>query len=452
MNLVWLRKDLRTHDNPALYWAAKEKQGVIVVFIHVLQDLRQHDSAPCQIDYTLRTLADLQASLLKLNIPLLYFQVEKRSQLPTFFQEFIQQHAIDRLFFNNNHEYDEANEQQAVQQQMEKLNVNVSRFDDQVLVRPGKILTGKNEFYSVFTPFKRRFYQVTNQLHDIRILKKPVAQAKRSIEPNSIPKQVNGFSNKLDLSAYNVGETAALKKLKQFCQHSLRQYHQERDLMAEEGTSRLSHYLTLGVLSSRQCIVAALNERAQGGSGMQGVDTWLSELIWREFYRHVMVGFPWVGQHRSFKRQADKIKWPNNERYFQAWCEGKTGVPLVDAAMRQLITTGWMHNRARMVVAMFLTKNLLIDWRWGEKFFMQHLLDGDFASNNGGWQWAASTGTDAAPYFRIMNPERQRQRFDPDNQFVYQYCPEYQKQAPTPLVNLKQSRLEAIAFYKKAGI
>ena len=202
-------------------------------------------------------------------------------------------------------------------------------------------------------------------------------------------------------------------------------YGNARDFPALNGTSALSPYLACGAISPRQCLAAATaadGQRLQAGRA--GPTAWITELIWREFYRHVLVGFPRVCRNRAFKVQTDRIRWRRDEDDFGSWCAGRTGVPIVDAAMRQLLETGWMHNRLRMVVAMYLTKDLFIDWRQGERFFMTHLVDGDFASNNGGWQWAASTGTDAAPYFRIFNPISQSRRFDPDGTFIHRYCPE----------------------------
>jgi deoxyribodipyrimidine photo-lyase len=202
-------------------------------------------------------------------------------------------------------------------------------------------------------------------------------------------------------------------------------YSEARDRMDLDGTSRLSPYLRFGMLSARQAVVSALGAReaASHGEGRTGAETWLNELIWREFYVTILAHFPHVLEH-SFRANLRNIAWENDERAFAAWCQGHTGYPVVDAAMRQLVETGWMHNRARMVVASFLVKDLLIDWRWGERFFMQHLVDGDPAANNGGWQWTAGTGTDAAPYFRIFNPTLQGKRHDPEGAYVRRWLPE----------------------------
>ena len=194
---------------------------------------------------------------------------------------------------------------------------------------------------------------------------------------------------------------------------------------SRNGTSLLSPYLAAGVLSPRQCLHAAID--ANGGTltgGRPGVQTWISELIWREFFTHVLVGFPHVCRHLPFRRETDRVAWRRDKQLFERWKTGTTGYPIVDAAQRQLLRTGWMHNRLRMVSAMFLSKDLLLDWRLGERHFMRHLIDGDLAANNGGWQWSASTGTDAAPYFRIFNPAAQSKKFDPDGTFIKRFCPE----------------------------
>ena len=253
-----------------------------------------------------------------------------------------------------------------------------------------------------------------------------------------------------------------------FTSEQIHYYQDERDLPAKPGTSQLSTYLAAGVLSPRQCLHAALgSNNGEFESGSPGVFTWVNELLWREFYKHVLVGFPRVSRHRAFKPETEYLPWRNAPAELAAWQEGRTGVPIVDAAIRQLLATGWMHNRLRMVVAMFLTKNLLIDWREGERFFMRHLIDGDLAANNGGWQWSASTGTDSVPYFRIFNPLSQSERFDSEGQFIKHWLPELaalnKKEVhnpasagglfgvanyPAPIVDLKKSRERALSAFK----
>ena len=255
---------------------------------------------------------------------------------------------------------------------------------------------------------------------------------------------------------YEIGEEKALEKLENFIDHKILNYKKNRDFPALDGTSALSPYLSSGILSSGQCIFYVFQKYSEDEIG---VKTWINEIIWREFYKYILFHNPRVSKNHSFSEKYDKFPWLNNEDSFISWSKGQTGVPIIDAAMRQLNATGWMHNRLRMIVAMYLTKNLLIDWRKGEKYFMNKLIDGDFASNNGGWQWSASTGVDAAPYFRIFNPITQSEKFDKEGTFIKKWIPEIAaaKNIHDPsteerkemgysyhLVDLKESRKKAI--------
>jgi deoxyribodipyrimidine photo-lyase len=256
---------------------------------------------------------------------------------------------------------------------------------------------------------------------------KPEKQSLLKIESDAIPESVSGFTVPSESlrALWPAGEDQAHQRLAQFADEQIHYYQDERDLPAKPGTSQLSPYLAAGVLSPRQCLHAALHSNnGEFESGSPGVFTWITELLWREFYKHILVGYPRVSRHRAFRPETEYLPWRNAPDELSAWKQGRTGFPIIDAAIRQLLETGWMHNRLRMVMAMFLTKNLLIDWREGERFFMQHLIDGDLAANNGGWQWGASTGTDAAPYFRIFNPTTQGERFDKAGRFIKAWIPE----------------------------
>lgn len=424
--LVWFQNDLRVADQSALYFASQyATSGMLAVYFITPQIWQQHDMAACKVDFILRNLQILSAELKKLNIALLIETVATLEAIPQRLIELAQQYKIQALFYNKQYEIDEKNCQLLTTKKWQQEIGKVFNYDDQLILAPGKVLNQQGNFYTVFTPFKKMWYQQFKSQAN-SLLPKPKKQRALITQPDNIPNKVAEFINHIDLCYWPAGEQAAFEKLNSFLQTKIDLYHQQRDYPALNSTSKLSPYLALGVISARQCLfelfkikkVNQLNELTEGPL------TWVNELIWREFYKHILFAFPRLSMHQPFKLNTKKIIWENDPKLFAAWQQGKTGYPLIDAAMRQLLQTGWMHNRLRMVVAMFLTKNLFIDWRWGEKFFMQHLIDGDLAANNGGWQWSASTGTDAVPYFRIFNPIRQSERFDPDGKFILQYCPE----------------------------
>ena len=261
-------------------------------------------------------------------------------------------------------------------------------------------------------------------------------------------------------------DRTALDLLDDFIEDKMAHYKTDRDLPAVDGTSRLSPYLNIGVISVRQCMQAIFKDGYFQIEDL-GQQTWLDELLWREFYLQTLFDFPRVSKHQPFKKNTNRIQWRNAPEDLAAWQQGQTGIPIVDAGMRQMLATGWMHNRVRMITAMFLCKNLLIDWRLGESWFMQHLIDGDLAANNGGWQWCASTGMDAVPYFRIFNPVSQSLKFDPNGDYIREWVPELahldaksihepyarnpdlQLDYPKPIVDLKASRVRAIEAFKQ---
>ncbi|CAM5189146.1 cryptochrome/photolyase family protein [Alishewanella longhuensis] len=286
---------------------------------------------------------------------------------------------------------------------------------------PGTVLTQQGEIYKVFTPFKRNWLAKL-AASGVQCFTKPAAQKPFNLKLPALPLMEEGDNSS---AAWSVAELDVLNRMRSFCQQRVQDYASARDFPAVDGTSSLSAYLAIGVLSAQQCVARLQHEAAQQlEQEKSGASIWLSELIWRDFYKHILVAFPKLIKHQAFQPETDKINWPNNAALFEAWCNGETGYPIVDAAMRQLNETGWMHNRLRMITASFLVKDLHIDWRWGERYFMSKLIDGDFAANNGGWQWAASTGTDAAPYFRIFNPVTQSERFDPSGDFIRRYLPQ----------------------------
>lgn len=429
MNLMWFRSDLRVHDNPALY-AAAQADATMAVYCLTPAQWQIHNVAPIQQDLILRQLDTLAQALAALNIPLMVINANDFSGVPAALDKLVKQHDIKQVFFNYEYEWNEAQLTELVSAKLAVNHINVHGWHDQCLIPPGEIKNKQGSFYKVFTAFKNEYLAQLNE-KSRPVYRKPAKQDALAIQANISELHRTTINGVTDVSAeqkqtwqtdWPAGEDHALALLEQFIDESIYSYQQQRDIPSVSGTSKLSAYLTLGAISVRQCFQAALTQ--PHGLDQDGVKTWVVELIWRDFYRHLMVAFPEICRFKPFKANTDQLPWKNDSALFKAWCDGRTGFPLVDAAMRQMVSTGWMHNRLRMVAAMFLTKHLFIDWRLGEQFFMQHLVDGDLASNNGGWQWSASTGVDSVPYFRIFNPVRQSQRFDTSGTFIRHYVPE----------------------------
>jgi deoxyribodipyrimidine photo-lyase len=469
MKAIWFRNDLRTQDNPALYFglqsSRKVKVPLIAIFCSQTEQWQRHDMAACKQFLIKESLYKLQQQLTQLRIPLLVLDCPFFSETPNKLSQLCQQQGITELFVNREYEWNERQRDAKVQQRLQP-EVNIQWFDDQCMLAPMSVMKPNQTPYTVFTPFSKRWKQCyQSQPH--APLPKPKPQPAFHFEVTAWPKSLQSLQPTAANQYWEGGEPAALRALEIFIGNDLHQYHQQRDRPDLDSTSKLSAHLSIGTISANQCLQAALNEqqgdimRAQTGSAI-----WINELIWRDFYRHLLIHFPRLSQHRAFKQNTEHLPWRTDKKAFDAWCQGKTGIPIIDAAMRQLLATGWMHNRLRMITAMFLTKHLLIDWRKGEKWFMQHLVDGDLASNNGGWQWSASTGTDAVPYFRIFNPTTQSQKFDPQGSFIRKYLPELahlkdkevhdpsksqrkQTQYPAPIVDLKVGRERALDAFKR---
>jgi len=432
--LIWFRADLRCHDNPALFQACQaataKGQPVLAVFILTPQQWLEHGQGSNQTHFLLRNLASLSQRLNALNISLKFIQAADFQAVPQKLADFCAQHQISDIYCNRQYEWNERQRDLAVEQKLSESAVSLHSFTDQVIFSPGQILTGKGDYYTVFTPFYRNWIsQLTPEM--LQPLPSPERQLSGQLQPDLLPELPELPAPDQPLQQlWAAGETAALQGLNEFCDEGLKDYASLRDWPALKGTSGLSAWLALGVLSPRQCLAAAW-QASQGRitDKNTGAGVWVSELVWREFYRHLLVGFPRISRGKAFKPETEKLAWrslelPEVQQQFHAWKEGRTGFPLVDAAMRQLKQTGWMHNRLRMLTAMFLSKHLLIDWRIGEAYFAQQLVDWDLAANNGGWQWAASTGTDAVPYFRLFNPYSQSKRFDPEGEFIRRWVPE----------------------------
>jgi len=436
-NLVWFRRDLRLKDNTALANACKDADdGVVAVFYITPDQWAEHDDAHLKVDFWLRNLEALSKSLTEINIPLLIEKCNRFSDVPAAILALAKKNDCGDIFLNREYEVNELDRDKSVVRVAKDVNIGLHQFHDRVIVPPRGIKTKDDRFYSVFTPYRKQWDKIAADFTAVQ--NKPRKQKAVDVKPADVPERINGFHfADLPKELWPAGEDEADRRLTNFLR-KIDDYGEARDVPSTDGTSQLSPYLAAGVLSPRQCLSRAItaNGGAVGGEG--GASTWISELTWRDFYTHVMVGFPRVSKDLPFKEKTKKLRWRSSKKELEAWKNGQTGYPIVDAGMRQLNQMGWMHNRLRMVTAMFLTKNLLIDWREGEKYFMEKLIDGDLAANNGGWQWSASTGTDSVPYFRIFSPFSQSKRFDPEALFIKQMCPELEEVPSKAIHDLKK--------------
>jgi len=431
-SLVWFRNDLRVDDNPALYDACAHGD-VIAVFCLCNRQWRSHDTGDNRFAFLLDSLHALAGDLHGLGIPLRLVTEPWFDGLATRLVKVAQSAQADTLAFNEEYPLNERVRDSQVRRAFEAAGMAVTAHHGGTLQPPGTVMTNSGEPYTVFTPFKRRWLGQCNG-SVIDPLPRPRRQRRPKIDDSSLPEQTDGVRRDRVAQQWPGGPREAQRRLDDFIDNRAARYQEDGDFPGIDGTSSLSPYLSVGSISARACLHAAFQAndgRLHGGSA--GLSNWISELIWRDFYRHVTAHFPHVSRGQAFRRELDALPWRHAPAELAAWQAGRTGYPLVDAAMRQLNATGWMHNRLRMVTAMFLSKHLLLDWRLGERYFMEQLVDGDFAANNGGWQWSASTGTDAAPYFRIFNPFTQAKRFDPEGTFVRRYVPEL-ADAPTRAV------------------
>ncbi|WP_330114438.1 deoxyribodipyrimidine photo-lyase [Pseudomonas sp. JS3066] len=466
--LIWFRTDLRVQDNTALQ-AALTAGPTLALYLITPGQWQTHDDAPAKVDFWMRNLSELAWALDRLNVPLLIRHADTWAEAPQVVRQLCHDFDIGSVQVNEEYGINEAQRDHQVAELLAADSIVLQSHLDQLLFRPGSVLTQSGTCFQVFSQFRKVCYQ---RLHTAlpSCLLPPRPQEELDIPSDTPPMSVEGFPIPPESlrQLWPAGEEAARERLDTFALEELWCYEERRDFPAVPGTSQISPYLAAGVLSPRQCLHAALrNNLGEFDSGNPGAVCWINELLWREFYKHILVAFPRVSRHRPFRRETEALAWRRAPEDLEAWQQGRTGIPIVDAAMRQLLATGWMHNRLRMIVAMFLTKNLLIDWREGERWFMRNLIDGDLAANNGGWQWSASTGTDAAPYFRIFNPINQSQKFDPDGRFLRHWLPELAHLDkrdihnpaglgglfgvtgyPPPLVDLSASRDRALAAFR----
>ncbi|MFD2228778.1 deoxyribodipyrimidine photo-lyase [Alkalimarinus sediminis] len=421
-NIVWFRSDLRVYDNPALS-AAMQSGSVVAVYLLAQNQWHQHSLSPAKRALIVAQIKTLSAQLDKLNVPLKVIAADGFNDFPDILSEQALKLGASRIYCNIEYELNEKRCAQAVSTQLKTVNVELVEFHDSCMIQPGQVRTKQGECYKVYSAFKREFIEQYGRFAR-PILNRPTQQSATGLASDLTVLEEVAVEHKW-LELWPAGEDEAHDRLNTFVEGHIKEYDKKRDIPSIEGTSQISPYLAIGALSTTQCMHAALSlTEGRFDSGRSGVLVWINELIWREFYRHLLDEYPRLSMHKPFKLDTDRLPWKYDQALFNAWAEGRTGYPIVDAAMRQLSQTGWMHNRLRMITAMFLTKHLFIDWRLGEKYFMEQLVDGDLAANNGGWQWSASTGVDAVPYFRIFNPTRQSQRFDPNGDFIRRYLPE----------------------------
>ena len=464
-SVCWIRRDLRLNDNIALSSAIAQSKEVVLVFVfdsNILGKLKNKNDR--RITFIYESLLELDQDLREKGSALVVLQGDPKIEIPQFSKRI----KANAIFVNRDYEPYAKKRDKAVQNICKKLGIVFNDYKDHVIFEGNELLNQSGKPYKVFTPYKNKWLVELNKTHYQN--HKPNLKGLSSIK--KLRGELSDWSfNTIGFNSVKLwlkpGQSAAENQLKQFLPH-LNTYDKYRDYpFITNGTSHLSVHLRFGTLSIRSLVRVALN------STNSGAKTWLSELIWRDFYQMILDQFPHVVKG-CFNQKYEQIHWPGVERHFTLWCQGMTGFPIIDSAMRCFNQTGWMHNRLRMIVASFLTKDLLVDWRKGEKWFAKYLLDFDLASNNGGWQWCASTGCDAQPYFRIFNPITQSKKFDPTGNFIRKYLPElnnfsnkhihwphladreaqiklgciFGKNYPKPIVDHTEQRIKALQLFK----
>lgn len=428
INIFWFRRDLRLTDNAGLYQALSSGKKVLPIFIFDTEILdKLEDKKDKRVTFIYKAISEIREKLgsLKSTIDVRY------GKPVNIFKQLVSDYEIESVFTNHDYEPYALKRDGEIKKLLSSSGISFHTFKDHVIFERLEVCKDDGTPYTVFTPYSKKWkatlkksdYQpwITENKFDQFVKLKPL---------KLITLKEMGFEE-VDMEFPSVEVKSEL----------IKKYQQQRDFPSADGTSRMGVHLRFGTVSIRELVRQSMNLS----------ETYLNELIWRDFYQMVLANFPRVGQGLTFKPEYESIPWRNNEKEFKRWCAGETGYPIVDAGMRELNETGFMHNRVRMIVASFLTKHLLIDWKWGEAYFADKLLDFDFASNNGGWQWAAGTGCDAAPYFRVFNPYLQTKKFDPDLKYIRKWVPELETMNyPAPIVEHEFARKRVLEVYSKA--
>jgi deoxyribodipyrimidine photo-lyase len=429
INIIWFRRDLRLTDNAALYHALKGNNPVLPIFIFDRNILDKLDNkTDRRVEFIHAALGEMQNQLKQLGSCMEVYDgfPEKIIEL------LLEKYTIEKVFTNHDYEPYAVERDLRIRKILERKAASFHTFKDHVIFEKEEVIKDDGTPYTVFTPYANKWKKKLNAFYLNSYPSEKYFAKFYQQKEKRIPS--------LESIGFEKGD--GMFPSRDLADAVIRHYKETRDFPClEKGTSKMGVHLRFGTISIR-----SLARRAQKLN-----ETYLNELIWRDFYHAILWHFPKVGMGKSFKPAYEMIEWRNNEAEFQKWCDGQTGYPIVDAGMRELNETGYMHNRVRMITASFLTKHLLIDWRWGEAYFAEKLLDFDLAANNGGWQWASSSGCDAAPYFRVFNPALQTEKFDKELKYIKKWVPEFQEFSyPKPIVVHEEARKRVLEVYAKA--